>query len=252
MARILLANPYEEEYKSLLHEKQRLRFKVLIFKTLILLFSLICLSLLIATSVFAIKVKHLAKENSGLSADAIISNAEKDAEIVRAQSAKEVKEIIEIAKKKKAEAEAKAKAEKKLSSSKGAVSIKFPIKLSKKELDLLYRIVFAEAGNQSTKGQQAVVWTILNRMEDPRFPNSITGIVNAPKQFDPVRNGSINNKPSQKTKDAVDSVLAGEVKDPTGGAQYFCDPSISSRKAMRWFNTLECTVSIGCHHFYKA
>lgn len=60
------------------------------------------------------------------------------------------------------------------------------------EFDYLTRCVEAEAGNQDLKGKRLIAAVILNRVEDDRFPDTITDVINAPKQFAVVANGQIN------------------------------------------------------------
>lgn len=52
------------------------------------------------------------------------------------------------------------------------------------EIILLARVVYAEArGVRSDEQQQAVVWTILNRVDDLKFPDTIEEVVNYPNAF---------------------------------------------------------------------
>lgn len=60
------------------------------------------------------------------------------------------------------------------------------------ELELLAILVRAEAGNQPAEGKQAVAGVVLNRVEDPRFPNTITEVIYAPKQFSVVTDGALD------------------------------------------------------------
>ncbi len=83
-----------------------------------------------------------------------------------------------------------------------------PISLS--ELDLLFRIVEAEAGAEPMEGKIAVANVIINRVHDSRFPNTVEGVIYQPNQFEPVSNGSINKIASKESKDAVLRALAGE------------------------------------------
>jgi spore germination cell wall hydrolase CwlJ-like protein len=47
----------------------------------------------------------------------------------------------------------------------------------------LVKIVYTEANMESDKGQQLVVYTILNRVGDDRFADSIKGVIDQPSQF---------------------------------------------------------------------
>ena len=65
-------------------------------------------------------------------------------------------------------------------------------KYSDEDIELLARVTYAEAGNQSEYGQRLVIDTILNRVDDPRFKETdIRSVIYAPKQFDVVTNGTI-------------------------------------------------------------
>lgn len=73
------------------------------------------------------------------------------------------------------------------------------------ELELLALCVEAEAGNQSFEGKRLVAAVILNRVEDPDFPNSITEVIEQKYHFSSFWNGAINRvwEPSQETYQAV-------------------------------------------------
>lgn len=51
------------------------------------------------------------------------------------------------------------------------------------DLELLACLVWAEAGNQDLKGKQLVADVVLNRMNDERFPNTISEVIYQPGQF---------------------------------------------------------------------
>lgn len=55
--------------------------------------------------------------------------------------------------------------------------------LTQDEMELLARIVHAEAGNQDQIGKRLVVDVVLNRMEDSSFPNTISGVIYQSGQF---------------------------------------------------------------------
>ena len=60
------------------------------------------------------------------------------------------------------------------------------------EFEYLTKCVQAEAGIEDLKGKRLVAAVILNRVEDERFPDTITEVIDAPKQFAVVANGTIN------------------------------------------------------------
>lgn len=61
------------------------------------------------------------------------------------------------------------------------------------EFELMARTVYAEAGNQGYEGKRLVAAVILNRVDDESFPDTITEVLEAPKQFSVVGSGVINN-----------------------------------------------------------
>lgn len=59
------------------------------------------------------------------------------------------------------------------------------------DLQLLACLVEAEAGNQDLTGKRLVVDVVLNRVADPRFPDTIAEVIFQPGQFGPVSNGAL-------------------------------------------------------------
>ena len=73
---------------------------------------------------------------------------------------------------------------------------------------------------------------IINRVLSDEFPDSVTEVVYAPSQFQPVSNGRINSvKVTAETIRCVDRALDGE--DYSNGALYFMNRKASGRKAGR-------------------
>lgn len=95
------------------------------------------------------------------------------------------------------------------------------------ELDLLARLIEAEAAGQSYTAKVAVGAVVVNRVQDSRFPNTITDVIyqvdHGYYQFTPVVNGWINKPASQESKNAAYAALHGS--DPTNGAVYYFDDS---------------------------
>ena len=65
------------------------------------------------------------------------------------------------------------------------------LQVSEEEERLLAAIIECEA-YQDYNSLLAVATVILNRVNDPRFPNSITEVVYASNQFEPVTKGSLD------------------------------------------------------------
>lgn len=55
--------------------------------------------------------------------------------------------------------------------------------LTDNEKELIARITFREAGNQSEEGQRAVVEVILNRLNSEKWPNTVEGVLSQNRQF---------------------------------------------------------------------
>ncbi|MCJ7688450.1 MAG: cell wall hydrolase [Clostridiaceae bacterium] len=91
------------------------------------------------------------------------------------------------------------------------------------ELDLLARIITAEAGGESYKAQVAVGAVVLNRVKSSSFPNSIRGVIYektyAHYEFTPVLNGNINRPAYASAVKAANEALGGN--DPTSNALFF-------------------------------
>ena len=51
------------------------------------------------------------------------------------------------------------------------------------DAEIIAKAVWGEARGCTAEGQAKVVWTILNRVDDDRFPDTIKGVVTQPSQF---------------------------------------------------------------------
>lgn len=89
------------------------------------------------------------------------------------------------------------------------------------ELDLLARLVEAEAGDQDLMGRRLVVDVVLNRVDSPKYPNSISGVIFQKGQFAVVKRGQVRLRGgvSQTSIDAVAIETSGERVD--SGILYF-------------------------------
>lgn len=71
-------------------------------------------------------------------------------------------------------------------------------------LGLLAACVEAEAGNQSLLGKRLVVDVVLNRVDDPDWPDTIEGVITQSGQFTTWESGAINRAdPSTESYEAV-------------------------------------------------
>lgn len=78
------------------------------------------------------------------------------------------------------------------------------------DLELLARIINAEAGGCTDEHQLLVGNVVLNRVADSRFPNTIYGVIYQKGQYSPTWNGAINKIPSQQAYINAQRLLDGE------------------------------------------
>jgi len=132
--------------------------------------------------------------------------------------------------------------------------------------DAISRVAYAEAANQGDSGLAAVVYTILNRLQDGRWGSSVDSVLNAPHQFEPVMRagGSWRNLPPvsearrARTDTIINLALEGRLPDLTNGARYFQNPRIVAVRAANGqvaaslvnFGGAAPSAVIGAHSFY--
>lgn len=110
----------------------------------------------------------------------------------------------------------------------------------------LSRIINAESGNQSLEGKLAVGTVIMNRVESPRFPNTIYEVIMAPNQFSPARTGAINREPNAESVTAAKLVLEGVRVG--GNSLYFVNPTTSPNSWAQ--RNRPYVTTIGAHAFF--
>lgn len=112
--------------------------------------------------------------------------------------------------------------------------------------DLMARVISAEAKGEPYVGQVAVGAVILNRIDHPRFPKTVPGVVYEPDAFTAVSAGQLWQAPAATSMRAAQDALAGW--DPTGGALYYYNPA----KATNWWVAGRMfLVQIGRHIFLR-
>ena len=126
--------------------------------------------------------------------------------------------------------------------------------LSERDMELLLRIVEAEAGCEDEDGRILVANVVLNRMESELFPDSVAeGVLqtnNGVSQFSPVSSGSIwTVEISEETREAVEKALEGE--NISQGALFFAARKYADSKRMKWFDEkLDFLFEHGGHDFF--
>ena len=117
---------------------------------------------------------------------------------------------------------------------------------SSSDLNLLARIIYAEARGEPYTGQVAVGAVVLNRVRHSSFPNTIAGVIYQSGAFDAVADGQINYTPNSTAIKAAQDALNGW--DPSYGAIYYFNPATATNK---WIWSRPETVTIGNHRFCK-
>ncbi|MDD3240991.1 MAG: cell wall hydrolase [Lachnospira sp.] len=90
-----------------------------------------------------------------------------------------------------------------------------PIAHTATDLAMLAAIIECEAGNQPYEGLLAVGSVVVNRVNNPRFDNTISGVIYAPYQFSPVSSGRFSivlaRGASARCVQAAQEVLDGKI-----------------------------------------
>ena len=116
--------------------------------------------------------------------------------------------------------------------------------LSSADLNLLAKLIYAEARGESYTGQVAVGAVVLNRVASASFPNTVSGVIYQPYAFTCVNDGQINLTPNATAKKAAQDALNGW--DPSYGALYYYNPKVATSS---WIFSRKTTVIIGQHVF---
>ena len=117
-------------------------------------------------------------------------------------------------------------------------------KYSQSDYNLLARLISAEARGESYTGQVAVGAVVLNRVEHPSFPNTISGVVYQKGAFSCLDDGQFNQPVAESCYRAAQDALNGW--DPSGGAIYYYNPVTATNK---WIRSRPVIVKIGKHLF---
>ena len=112
------------------------------------------------------------------------------------------------------------------------------------DLYLLARLISAEARGEPYVGQVAVGAVVLNRVDHPSFPNSISGVIYQPGAFSCLDDGQFNEPVAESAYRAAQEALNGY--DPSYGAIYYFNPATATS---RWIWSRPLIVQIGSHRF---
>ncbi|MGE5629611.1 MAG: spore cortex-lytic enzyme [Caulobacteraceae bacterium] len=114
------------------------------------------------------------------------------------------------------------------------------------EVYTLAQVIHGEARGEPYVGQVAVGAVILNRVDNPKFPNTIAGVIFQPGAFTAVSDGQMFQPPGDSAMRAARDAMNGW--DPSGGAIYYYNPAKTTSK---WIWSRPIIKVIGKHYFAK-
>ena len=112
------------------------------------------------------------------------------------------------------------------------------------DVALLARLISAEARGEPYVGQVAVGAVVLNRMEHPSFPNTMSGVIYQSGAFTCIDDGQFNEPVADSAYKAARDAMNGW--DPSGGAIYYFNPSTATSK---WIWSRPLITVIGKQRF---
>lgn len=115
---------------------------------------------------------------------------------------------------------------------------------SSSQVDLLARLISAEARGEPYSGQVAVGAVVLNRIKHPSFPNTLSGVIYQSGAFTCITDGQFNQPVAESDYRAARDALNGV--DPSGGAIYYFNPSTATSS---WIWSRPLITVIGKHRF---
>lgn len=115
---------------------------------------------------------------------------------------------------------------------------------SSADVQLLAKVISAEARGESYEGQVAVGAVVLNRVAHPSFPDSISGVVYQAGAFSCVYDSNWNEPVAESAKRAAIDAINGW--DPSGGAIFYFNPDKTNDKFM---HSRPVITIIGSHRF---
>lgn len=112
------------------------------------------------------------------------------------------------------------------------------------DVELLARLISAEARGEPYVGQVAVGAVVLNRVESPAFPNSMSGVIYQSGAFTCLQDGQFWGEVTDSAYQAARDALNGW--DPSGGAIYYFNPNTATSS---WIWSRPLITVIGKHRF---
>lgn len=117
-------------------------------------------------------------------------------------------------------------------------------KYTNEDINLLAKVISAEARGESYEGQVAVGAVILNRISHPSFPDSLSGVVYQKGAFSCVNDSNWYQPVADSAKRAAKDAMNGW--DPSGGAIFYFNPAKTNDAFMHSRTVIKV---IGSHKF---
>ena len=113
--------------------------------------------------------------------------------------------------------------------------------------------LFFEARNQPIDGQMAVAEVILNRVEDPQWPNTICGVVNQTAQFSFTHDGKSDDPTAYREPAAwrVAQIIARDAVEGLNTLGLTSTHYHATSVHPSWHRGLTLDGTIGEHIFYS-
>ncbi|MCL2036678.1 MAG: spore cortex-lytic enzyme [Oscillospiraceae bacterium] len=119
-----------------------------------------------------------------------------------------------------------------------------PMTASQAEVNLLARMISAEGRGEPYEGQVAIGAVIMNRINHPSFPDSLSGVLYQDGAFTALVDGQFNEPIAESAYSAARDAINGW--DPSGGAIYYHNPKKHNNAFM---NARPVITVIGDHLF---
>ena len=109
---------------------------------------------------------------------------------------------------------------------------------------LLAKVIYAESEAEPYTGKVAVGAVILNRVDNPSFPNTLSGVIYQSYALESVSNGRYGTGTNADCLKAAQDAINGW--DPSYGCLYFWNPATATST---WIWTRKVVVTYGKHVF---
>lgn len=117
---------------------------------------------------------------------------------------------------------------------------------SSSDINLLAKLIAAEARGESYTGQVAVGAVVLNRVSHSSFPDTVAGVIYQKGAFSCVNDSNWSVSPNSASLKAARDCINGW--DPSGGAIYYYNPAKTSNSFM---HSRPVITTIGRHVFCR-